>query len=161
MQVALSRNGVIYNVIEAESVAAAQALFPDANAFEATGIGIGWRESNGAWSPPPATPDPGQPPAPTVPTVVAFGVFRVIDGWVEAVGTASGFSFVFAMGPGLYALIFDEPQPDLSYSAYPSSSSGQINIPTRTIDELHVTISNAAGELVDADEFSVQVVRSR
>lgn len=60
MQVALSRNGVIYNIIEAESVAAAQALFPDANAFEAVGVGIGWRKLDGQWAPP--TP-PSQPSA--------------------------------------------------------------------------------------------------
>lgn len=56
MQVALSRNGVIYNIIEAQSVAAAQALFPDANAFEAVGLGIGWTYDGSEWTAPVVVP---------------------------------------------------------------------------------------------------------
>lgn len=62
MQVAISRNGVIENIIEAESVASAEAIFPDANVFEAIGVGIGWRKVDDDWVPsvPPAQP-PGFP----------------------------------------------------------------------------------------------------
>lgn len=58
MQVAISRGGVIENIIEAESVASAEAIFPDAYVFEAIGVGIGWTDANSEWVAPvpPAQP---------------------------------------------------------------------------------------------------------
>ena len=59
MRVAIDINGTIVNVIEAESVHAAQALFPDTVCVEADGIGIGWvLGRDGYEAPPPPIPTP-------------------------------------------------------------------------------------------------------
>lgn len=60
MRVAVEKNGMIINVIEAESVAAAQALFPDATALDAdaTGAQKGYENQGGGTYAPPAAPAP-------------------------------------------------------------------------------------------------------
>lgn len=55
MQVAIVYGGRVENIIEAESVEAAQGLFPDAVVVEANGFGIGWISGGGnTWLPPAA-----------------------------------------------------------------------------------------------------------
>ena len=60
MRVAIEKNGKIINVIEAESVAAAQALFPDATALDAdaTGAQKGYEDQGNGTYAPPAAPAP-------------------------------------------------------------------------------------------------------
>jgi hypothetical protein len=63
MKVAIDHNGdnVIDNVIEAQSLNAAQALFPNATVLDGdgTGVGIGWKWDGEKYTPPrPPEPDP-------------------------------------------------------------------------------------------------------
>ena len=62
ISVAIARNGVIENIAEAESVAFLADLFPDAEVFEAFGVGVGWIKQGSEWVPP-------APPTPTYPTL--------------------------------------------------------------------------------------------
>jgi hypothetical protein len=61
MKVAISKNGKIINVIEAESVEFAQGLFPDAVALPSDGLGIGWTDAGGGTYTAP-TPEPERVP---------------------------------------------------------------------------------------------------
>ena len=65
MRVAIARGGVIENIVEAENVPVIREMFPDAEAFEAVGVGIGWAQQDNAW----VAPAPPVPPAPTFPTL--------------------------------------------------------------------------------------------
>jgi len=94
-----------------------------------------------------------------VPRLIASGVFSVADGIVESIGAASGIAMVFPLGVGMYWLFFTEAQPDLSYAAYVSSSSGQINVTSRSTDYLEINV-NDGGVPVDPAEFSINIVRS-
>lgn len=58
MRIIIEKNSVVLNVIEAEDVAAAQALYPDASCFDADGISVGpgWlSDGNGGYVAPAAT----------------------------------------------------------------------------------------------------------
>jgi len=58
ISVAIARNGVIENIAEAESVAFLADLFPDAEVFDASGLGIGWIKQGSEWV---APAPPSQP----------------------------------------------------------------------------------------------------
>tara|TARA_R110000824_G_scaffold233678_2_gene422002 strand:- start:725 stop:1165 length:441 start_codon:yes stop_codon:yes gene_type:complete len=58
MRVAISKNGKIINVIEAESIEFAQGLFPDAVALSSDGLGIGWTDAGGGVYEAPPAPEP-------------------------------------------------------------------------------------------------------
>jgi hypothetical protein len=98
-----------------------------------------------------------------VPRLVASGVFAVNGSWpdsyIESVGAASGISAVFPIDVGIYWLFFNEPQPDLAFAVYASSSAGQVNIPTRTIDYIELWVKDGTAPF-DPLEFSVNIVRS-
>ena len=64
MQVAISRGNVIENIIEANNTEDAQAIFPDAEVFAATGVGIGWVFDGSEWAAPVVAP-----PTPSFPTL--------------------------------------------------------------------------------------------
>tara|TARA_R110000787_G_scaffold116307_2_gene226486 strand:+ start:927 stop:1367 length:441 start_codon:yes stop_codon:yes gene_type:complete len=58
MRVAISKNGKIINVIEAESIEFAQGLFPDAVALSSDGLGVGWTDAGGGVYESPPEPEP-------------------------------------------------------------------------------------------------------
>lgn len=60
MRAAIAFNGIVINVIEAHSVNAAKALYPDATVINAdqTGATIGWVQNGSAWEAPPPPPAP-------------------------------------------------------------------------------------------------------
>ena len=58
MRVAISKNGKIINMIEAETVEFAQGLFPDAVALSSDGLGIGWTDAGGGVYEAPPAPEP-------------------------------------------------------------------------------------------------------
>lgn len=58
MRVHIIIDGVVNNTIEAESVAVASGLFPDATCIEATEGGIGWLWDGQTLTPPPPVPEP-------------------------------------------------------------------------------------------------------
>jgi len=95
----------------------------------------------------------------STPRLIASGVFTVTDGFVESIGTASGIAMVFAIDIGTYWLFFTEPQADLSYAAYVSSSSGQINVSGRSTEYLELCVKDG-GVLSDPSEFSINIVRT-
>lgn len=99
-------------------------------------------------------------PISPAPRLVASGVFSVTDGAVETIGVASCLVGGFAVDAGTYWIFFAEPQPDLAYAVYPSSSSGQINVSARTTEYFELCVKDG-GALSDPTEFSVNVVRSQ
>ena len=60
MRAAIARNGIVINVIEAQSINAAKALYPDATVINAdqTGATIGWIQKGSTWEAPPPPPAP-------------------------------------------------------------------------------------------------------
>ena len=94
-----------------------------------------------------------------VPRLMASGVFTVANGVIESIGAASGIAMVFPLDVGIYWLFFTDAHPDLSYAAYVSSSSGQINVTSRSTDYLELCV-NDGGVPVDPAEFSINIVRS-
>ncbi|MEO3389508.1 hypothetical protein [Mesorhizobium sp. CAU 1741] len=107
----------------------------------------------------PPEPEP-VPPSPPVPSIVASGVFTISNGWIEAVGAASGIGMAFPIDVGIYWLFFSDAQPDLSYATYVSASSGQINISSRSTDYVELCVTDG-GVPVDPSEFSINIVRSK
>tara|TARA_R110000824_G_scaffold4307_6_gene20646 strand:- start:1523 stop:1960 length:438 start_codon:yes stop_codon:yes gene_type:complete len=73
MRVAISKNGKIINVIEAESVEFAQGLFPDAVALSGDGLGVGWADAGG-----------GVYEAPPEPERVAYSSLEFMDLFTDA-----------------------------------------------------------------------------
>ncbi|GHA13307.1 hypothetical protein GCM10007989_04870 [Devosia pacifica] len=64
MRVAIDQdsNGVVDNVIEAESVEAAQSMFPGASVFASDEVGPGWvSDGEGGWQAPPELPTTKDP----------------------------------------------------------------------------------------------------
>ena len=59
MQIAIARGDVIENVVEGDALATIAEIFPDAEVFEAHGVGIGWLKVGSGWLP----PAPLEPPS--------------------------------------------------------------------------------------------------
>ena len=51
MRIAIARGTVIENVVEGDALATIAEIFPDAEVFEAHGVGIGWHKVGGEWLP--------------------------------------------------------------------------------------------------------------
>jgi hypothetical protein len=57
MRIAIIKGGLVVNIIEAENVAAAQDIFPDAEMLDGSGLSTGWvRDEAGDFAAPPAPP---------------------------------------------------------------------------------------------------------
>lgn len=84
MRVLLIKDGVVDNVIHADSVERAAMFYPEHECVEQTeSIGPGWRRIDGAWSPPPPPP-----PQPRRVTQFAF-ITRFTDAEAVAIDLAS------------------------------------------------------------------------
>lgn len=149
---AYTENGFIHAVIDEQEF-----IVPDDMANRYRVLISGWEYDGNTIAP--YVPKPVEP-IPVRSVLVASAMFTITGGMLSEIDTNSGLAMAFPIGVGQYWLFFPEPQDDKSFSVYPSSSSGQVNVTMRELDFIELTVTEN-GQAIDPSEFSVQVVRMR
>lgn len=93
------------------------------------------------------------------PQIYAVAQLTITPGDITGIGVNSRFSAALYMDVGSYLVFFTETQPDTSFLAKAYDDATKVRVTEKATDYIAITVTDDAGDPVDPDEISVEIIR--
>lgn len=156
MRCAIVINDVVDNVIEVESLASAEAIFPDAECLDADaeGIGMGHTRSGGVWS----APVEAEPATPNTPEIYAIANLTITGGDVVSITPSAKIAGAFRIDTGVYWVFLSEELADTSYIPFCYNHGSTVYV-TEKYQDFFVVNAETGGVPADPECISIEIKR--
>lgn len=124
---------------------------------------IGWAYDGNTFTPP-DVPAPDESPLEAPVKLVALGHFILDAGEITGLDTSSNIAGGFKADTGTYWVFFANPLPDTDYAAlvYDGAIGLRmcVKVADKATDYFVVSVFDANGDPIDADDFTVEIKRA-